>query len=115
MIGEASLLTDQLCHVWWQMWPSVVMNGSLRNPYCKKIFVFHLLLHTAHSVKRDAVSFPHRARVVRASEQAVRTSRQNKPISRWRAWGGRMTPKLLSRAVVVGCEADAPQGCGACG
>ena len=75
MIGEASLLTDQLCHVWWQMWPSVVMNGSLRNPYCKKIFVFHLLLHTAHSVKRDAVSFPHRARVVRASEQAVRTSR----------------------------------------
>ena len=88
MIGEASLLTDQLCHVWWQMWPSVVMNGSLRNPYCKKIFVFHLLLHTAHSVKRDAVSFPHRARVVRASEQAVQ-------ISRWRAWGGRMTLKVI--------------------
>jgi len=57
MIGEASLLTDQLCHVWWQMWPSVVMNGSLRNPYCKKIFVFHLLLHAAHSVKREAVKF----------------------------------------------------------
>ena len=57
MIGEASLLTDQLCHVWWQMWPSVVMNGSLCDPDCENFFVFHLLLHAVHSVKRETVKF----------------------------------------------------------
>ena len=43
-------------YVWWQLWPSVVMGGSLRDQHCKKILVFHLLLHAAHYVKRDAVT-----------------------------------------------------------
>ena len=32
------------------------MGGSLRDQHCKKIMVFHLLLHAAHYVKRDAVT-----------------------------------------------------------
>ena len=59
MAAYASMCVCYVCvcvmYVWWQLWPSVVMDGSLRDQDCKKILVFHLLLHAAHSVKRDAV------------------------------------------------------------
>lgn len=50
-------------------WPALVIEGTLRNSYCKKLKVFHLLHMATYHVLRNAVSTsPHDTRTQKHKE-----------------------------------------------